>query len=161
MRKRNYNLIKNLVGQEFGDLKVIALSDTVGKYGGTDAVWTCRCVCGKEIECRTTELRNGIYRGCGCRRLEKLEAGLREHLESDQIDGTRKSALKAKLHVNNSSGVKGVQFMPQRGKWRAYIGFQGKQISLGYFDSFDDAVQARKAGEQKYHNPILDDEEHS
>lgn len=158
MKKRRYDLINDLVGQTFGDLKVLALSETRGKWGGTDAVWKCRCVCDNVIELRTCDLKNGVYTSCGCKRDEKRDAGARKHIESDKVNGTRKSALKAKLHANNSSGVKGVRFNPQRGKWTAHIGFQGKQINLGYYEKFDDAVAARKAGEEKYHKPILDDE---
>ena len=51
---------------------------------------------------------------------------------------------------NNSSGAKGVSWADREKKWRAYIKIDGQQINLGYFDSFDDAVAARKAAEEKY-----------
>ncbi|MEV9641790.1 hypothetical protein ABZ756_13900 [Mammaliicoccus sciuri] len=46
--------------------------------------------------------------------------------------------------------------MESRQKWKAYIGFKGKQITLGYYDNKDEAIAARKVGEEKYHKPYLD-----
>ncbi|MNI99246.1 AP2 domain protein [compost metagenome] len=73
------------------------------------------------------------------------------------MDGTRKTALKAKLHIDNKSGHKGVRWNEQRQKWTAHIGFKGKQITLGYFSEKADAIAARKAAEEKYHKPYLED----
>jgi|GEM_PF-4023885 len=48
----------------------------------------------------------------------------------------------------NTSGVTGVY---RRGKkWQAAITVKGKQISLGYFETKDEAIAARKAAEHKY-----------
>jgi len=35
-------------------------------------------------------------------------------------------------------------------KWQAAITVKGKQISLGYFETKDEAIAARKAAEHKY-----------
>jgi hypothetical protein len=52
--------------------------------------------------------------------------------------------------INNTSGVRGVYWHQSKNKWRARI---GKNISLGYFADFDEAVAARKAAEAErgYH----------
>ncbi len=50
---------------------------------------------------------------------------------------------------NNTSGVKGVAYHKLKGKWCAAIGIGGKNIYLGYFKEFDDAVLARKKAEQE------------
>ena len=55
-----------------------------------------------------------------------------------------------KLSKNNTSGVKGVSFEKRANKWRAYIGFAGEKIRLGYFSSFDEAVLARLSAETLY-----------
>jgi hypothetical protein len=55
------------------------------------------------------------------------------------------------LHKHNTSGVKGVAWHGQCKKWRAYIFADYKQISLGVYDTFEDAVKARKSAEVKYH----------
>lgn len=51
---------------------------------------------------------------------------------------------------SNTSGVRGVTWDKARGKWHPLIKHHGKMIHLGRFDSFDDAVAARKNAEQQY-----------
>ena len=51
---------------------------------------------------------------------------------------------------NNSSGVTGVRWNKQAGKWVAYINVDGKQIYFGLFEDFFEAVCARKSAENKY-----------
>ena len=51
---------------------------------------------------------------------------------------------------NNTSGVVGVGWHKATDKWTAYIAINKKQIHLGLFDRFEDAVKARKEAEDKY-----------
>lgn len=51
---------------------------------------------------------------------------------------------------NNTSGVTGVTWDNKRKKWRAYIKVNSSQNELGYYDNFNDAVNARKNAEDKY-----------
>ena len=54
-------------------------------------------------------------------------------------------------HKHNTSGCKGVSWLRDRAKWRAYI-FNGyKQTHLGLYASFNDAVKARLKAEQEHH----------
>jgi len=146
----------NIKGNKYGELTVIELSDKRGKDG--TRLWECLCSCRKVIHVHSYSLIHGNYKSCGCKRIKNRDIGVREHIKSDSVDGTRKSALKAKLHANNKSGVKGVRFNQQRNKWTAHIGYKGKQISLGYFDNKYEAVKARKRAEDKYHKPHLEDD---
>ena len=50
----------------------------------------------------------------------------------------------------NHTGVVGVSRDKTRNKWKAELTFKGITHHLGRFDSFDDAVAARKAAEEKY-----------
>lgn len=52
--------------------------------------------------------------------------------------------------INNTSGTPGVDWFAPLQKWRARIKVNGKQIHLGYFDKYDDAVAARRAAEARY-----------
>ena len=52
---------------------------------------------------------------------------------------------------NKYSDVTGISWLEYAKKWRAYIGVNGKQIVLGHYDCFDDAVQARKRAEELYY----------
>lgn len=56
----------------------------------------------------------------------------------------------AKRYRNNGSGVQGVGWCKQSGKWRARIRVGGKQISLGKFESLEDAAAVRKVAERRY-----------
>lgn len=51
---------------------------------------------------------------------------------------------------NNSSGVPGVRWCKRDQKWQSLITVNRRDIHLGYFTSFDDAVAARKSAEEKH-----------
>lgn len=144
----------DLTGQQFGELTVTKLSDRRSK--NNTVLWECKCTCGNTAYVVGPSLRAGHYKSCGCKRVAKRDAGVKEHIEQDAVAGTRKSALKAKLHSGNKSGYKGVMWNKHRSKWTATIGFKGKQIFLGNYDDLEDAAAARKAAEEKYHKPILE-----
>lgn len=50
------------------------------------------------------------------------------------------------LQSNNTSGVSGVSYYPPRSKYRARIKISQHDIHLGYYRSFQEAVQARNVG---------------
>lgn len=54
------------------------------------------------------------------------------------------------VYKNNTSGVTGVNWDADSGKWRARLWAYGKMYHLGRFDNFEDAVKARKEAEEKY-----------
>lgn len=54
------------------------------------------------------------------------------------------------LQSNNKSGVIGVYWNKKRQRWIAEIGINNKDIRLGYFENFEDAVKARAKAEEKY-----------
>lgn len=58
--------------------------------------------------------------------------------------------MNQKIRINNTSGVPGVSLDKDKSKWRARIRANNKEIHLGYFINKEDAVQARKQGEEKY-----------
>ena len=49
-----------------------------------------------------------------------------------------------------ASGVPGVVWDRQKARWRAYIGYVGKQLHIGLFDDLDVAIAARRAAEVEY-----------
>lgn len=145
----------DMTGQQFGELTVVKLSDKRDHRG--TRFWECLCSCGKTIYALGTALRAGHYKSCGCIRDQKRDAGMKAHIDQDRVDQTRKSALQAKLHKANKSGHKGVMWLEKRQKWLAYIGFQNKNINLGYFELKSDAIKAREIAEEKYYRPYLDE----
>lgn len=55
-----------------------------------------------------------------------------------------------RMQPYNTSGVTGVTWDKRTNKWKASIGYKGKTLHLGTFDSKQDAINARKQGEDKY-----------
>ncbi|MDI6872652.1 MAG: hypothetical protein QME79_15130 [Bacillota bacterium] len=56
----------------------------------------------------------------------------------------------ARLRPENRSGHPGVQWSPEKRKWRAKIGVNRRGRHLGYFNSLSEAIAARVAAEQQY-----------
>ena len=55
------------------------------------------------------------------------------------------------IQSNNTSGCKGVTFNKSANKWQAKIGISnGKVKHLGYFETIDDAIAARKSAEVEF-----------
>ncbi len=54
------------------------------------------------------------------------------------------------MHKNNTSGVTGVCWYTKYEKWLAFLRINRKQINLGYYDDFNEAVEVRKQAELKY-----------
>lgn len=129
---------------------------TVQKEAGRDRqgqiLWECCCICGKTVYVRGRDLRSGNTKSCGCLDVEKAAKRIRKQT----VDHSNPKAIKTKkLSASNTSGIRGV-CPTKRGMWRAYIGYKGTQIFLGEFSKFEDAVKARRAGEEKYFKPVLE-----
>lgn len=78
-----------------------------------------------------------------------------DHINLDTFDNRRcnirycthqQNQMNQPLQRNNTSGVSGVSYYPPRHKFRARIKICQKEIHLGYFDTFEDAVKARNIG---------------
>jgi hypothetical protein len=55
-----------------------------------------------------------------------------------------------KIGCSNTSGALGVSYVEDVGRWRARIKIDQETIYLGYFDSFERAVFARKEAERQF-----------
>lgn len=91
-----------------------------------------------------------------------IHHGKRPDGEVDHINGDRSdnrisnlrdttrtvNARNMKKSSANQSGVTGVSFYKASKKWQARIMAGVKYLHLGYFDSFEDAVSARKSAEK-------------
>lgn len=56
------------------------------------------------------------------------------------------------LYRSNTSGIAGVHWRKNCGKWQARIGVKGKRISLGHFDSPIEASNIYAEAKRKYHH---------
>ncbi len=73
----------DLTGQTFGMLTVI---ERAGTASGREALWLCRCNCGREKLVRSHCLRRGMTRSCGCK---KRFHGMRH----GEVEGFRRSKV--------------------------------------------------------------------
>ena len=72
------------------------------------------------------------------------------------VDGTQISRITStKLSATNTSGARGVYWDKKSNKWRARLRFKGKAYHFGMYANFDDAVKARKEGEQRIYGEFL------
>lgn len=141
----------NLAGQRFG--RLVAVSPTNKKRGKRQrSAWLCDCDCGKQAIVYTESLLSGDNTSCGCINLER---DMPEAIKKDFVAGTQLSKIKSIPTKANKTGVVGVNWDKSRQKWQASLRFQGKKISLGRYEKFEDAVEAREKGEKKYFGNIL------
>lgn len=134
---------KDYVGKRFGRLTVTAYA---GKRGGMHR-WKCMCDCGNETVVGQTLLQTGKTKSCGCLQSEVY----RENLKL--IDGTSVTLLEAaknRLIASNTSGHNGVYLNRRIGRWTAQITFKGKTYYLGSYADKEEAILARRRGEEMY-----------
>ena len=135
----------DLTGQRYGHLTVLRQAENVGSR----TAWLCQCDCGREAVVKTSYLRNGHAVSCGCAQKKALES-------LTYVDGTCVEMLRSKtVRKNNTSGVPGVDWRPDKRVWRASICFKGKRHYLGGYKVFEDAVKARKTAEETLFQPFL------
>lgn len=118
----------------------------------------CQCICGKIKLVSIFSLTHGESQSCGCRRTERMNAGQIKGKENGHklMHSIHQAGLAAKyigkkVNKNSTSGHTGVSWSKTCHKYRAYITVSRKQISLGLYEKLDDAIAARKAGEEKYY----------
>ena len=135
--------LKDLVGKRFGRLTVLAYA---GKRAGMHR-WKCRCDCGEETIVGQTLLQSGKTKSCGCLQAASIVENLK------LCEGTSVTVLEASKHrvlSTNTSGYTGVYRAAKTGKWQAQITFKRKTYYLGSYDRLEDAVAARKRGEEMH-----------
>ena len=136
--------LKDYIGKRFGRLTVIGYAGKLNP-NSTEHYWACRCDCGNEKNVGQTELQRGDTASCGCYQKEKLIESMR------LFDNTSVTILEhcKKARIDNKSGYPGV-FQEKSGKWIAYINFKKKRYWLGRFSNKEDAIRARRRGEEMH-----------
>lgn len=89
-----------------------------------------------------------------------LPTELVDHADGDGLNNARNNlrlctkatnAINSKCRSDNQSGYKGVCYHPFSGLWRAYIRAEGKQHSLGYYKTPEEAHEAYKVAAVKFY----------
>lgn len=147
--KDNSKKIRDLTGQRFGRLVVLRMTESTANG---KVVWECQCDCGNITKVRSSSLLFGGTRSCGCMREEIYKENNEKLMDSlILVDGTSIGHISNKeKRSTNKTGCTGVSLV--RGKYRAYIGFQGKRYDLGAYDRLEDAVRVRKKAESLLHD---------
>ncbi len=107
------------------------------------------------------QAREGKTPSCGCAYREGAAARMTERHRQDIRDGVSVSharrTLAGRLRASNTSGCTGVRVRRNAGgdTYVARIQFGGREVYLGTFASFEDAVAARKAAEEKVLAPVV------
>lgn len=151
----------DLTGQKIGKLTVLERSDKYGPRGKRKTqLWKCQCECGAITYKATDTLTNPDVSMCQeCAGKYNAEKA-RENAGFE--GGTQISKIKNISDVsNNISGYRGVYFDGKTGKYRARLKFKGKLYDLGCFVKLEDAVKARKCGEEEIYGKFLDEIENA
>lgn len=89
-----------------------------------------------------------------------IKGDIVDHINHDTLDNRNENLRICSYQQNqfnksignrNTSGTIGVSYRKDKGKWRAYIIINNKQISLGNFENIEDAIAARKKAEVEYY----------
>lgn len=142
--------LKDFVGKRFSKLTVL---EYAGKRDGMHR-WKCQCDCGRETIVGQSLLQSGKTKSCGCLNKIKPKDTI-DKAYKGFIDGTNVSVIEARMNkppiASNTSGFNGV-YQNENGKWTAQITFKNKTYYLGSFSEIEDAVFARKQGEEMFEN---------
>ena len=147
----------NLTGQRIGKLTVIGRSDKYGSRGKRQTqLWECVCECGAITYKATDTLTNPDISMCQNCAAEYAITRARENLGFE--GGTQITKIKNRSEASeNLSGVRGVYLDRKTGKYRARLKFRGKLYNLGCYTMLEDAVKARRRGEEEIFDTFLAD----
>ena len=75
---------------------------------------------------------------------------LNNHISNLRFATNSENGMNKSKHSNNISGITGVCFCKDRNKWRAVIKKDRNPIHLGYFETKEEAIEARNNAEETY-----------
>ena len=92
-----------------------------------------------------------IFHGTDPQEVTAINGDLRNTRIDSLMDATTSVVHRTtSVHLNNSSGVRGVYWNKEKNKWQAQIQVNGKVIPLGRYDDLNDAAAARLAAEKRF-----------
>lgn len=93
--------VKDLTGQKFGRLTVIRKADYyISPKGQKQTQWLCECDCGKKLIVRTTNLKSGNSKSCGCLNIEQIKKSENKNKKYPQLIYNKKTKRLLNIHRN-------------------------------------------------------------
>ena len=120
------------VGQKYGRLTVVERS---GTSSSGQATWRCVCECGNKSVVRSSELRSGKTRSCGCLRYEESCRHLKEFREYAHYVHGHCPASGPSQTYKSYQDAKGRCTNPRNKAYKNY-GARGIQFKFTSFDHF-------------------------
>jgi len=148
--KKEHTTAVDLTDWTFGRLR--ARHPTGERDHKGSIIWHCTCSCGGEIDVTQDRLMSKNTKSCGCLKKE-AQANLPGTLH--HMDGTCVEFLKRRQRSDNTSGHTGV-YRLKNGRCRAVIGFKGRRLHLGNYDTFEEAVKVREHAKDALHNTFIE-----
>lgn len=147
----------DLTGQRIGKLTVVGRSDKYAPRGNRRTqLWECRCDCGEITYKATDTLTNPAVSMCQNCAAEYAITHARANLGFE--GGTQITKIKnRKEESDNMTGVRGVYFERKTNKYRARLRFRGKVYNLGSYYKLEDAIKARRRGEEEIYDKFLEE----
>lgn len=148
--------METMIGQKAGRWTIL------GEFRkGRFLYYECRCDCGTVRNVKSSSIRCGRSKSCGCLRRERamdiISKNAKERIETNAAFRTNFHAIeRTEPYKNNKSGHKGVYWERQKGVWKAIIYVQKKCIYLGSYHDIREAIQAREEAEKKYFLPLIE-----
>ena len=138
----------DLSGKRFGRLTAIK---SIGSNGHA-RVWLCQCDCGKQVKTTAHQLISGNTKSCGC--LQKEAALRNQQLATKAVikNGTSKNILST--YTRSNTGIRGISYNKSTHKYDVGLIYQGKTRFRKSYDNLEDAINARKAAEKKWIEPL-------
>lgn len=121
---------KNLVGNRYGRLLVIARAENKGK----EPAWLCRCDCGNEKIIYGLSLKSGQTKSCGCLAIEKTIARSVTHGMTRTPEWRAWAAMHARcknknVKAYNDYGGRGISVCDRWGRFENFLADMGMRTS--------------------------------
>lgn len=145
----------DLTGQRIGMLTVLRRSDQYGSRGKRKTqLWECQCDCGIITYKATDTLTNPAISMCQNCAAKYAVTKARE--KAGFVAGTQVTKITNISETSdNASGIRGVYLDRKTGRYRARIKFRGKLYNLGSYVRLEDAIKARRLGEEEIFDAFL------
>ncbi|HFD4838433.1 TPA: AP2 domain-containing protein [Streptococcus pyogenes] len=129
---------KDLTGYENDNFKVIIRKESKNQR----VKWLCECKhCGNTTTLNSNEIEK--TKSCGCLKTGATKEYMKSITDLESLKSTKPTA-------KSTTGVRGVYYNKQKGKYQAFINVDKKTVYLGQFEKLSDAEHVRRNAEKDF-----------